>query len=283
MVFNYNKGGISQEMKDEELIQQLSDAIVMCSDEFDNINHYLVDYLKSNHVDSNIQTVLNHFYSVIEITDGIYSLTYDKNIGSINILCRIHYEVSIQFLALISGDIEKNILSYDYHQMLETYETNEFLLNNFDGYSSEGQDDFKHLLEKEKYKKIRAEIESLKGKNKRMTTKWYIVTAGNPKSFKQLIKNYFGADNEDHLYKYYGFLSKYVHNSNVGRFVRTDNTLANIRNNNLDNTSLYLTSFLTLSALLKFIHFCMEQFDYTPYKYHDVSPEEVFIGMTEKK
>lgn len=268
-------------MKDDELIKLLSDTIVMCCDELNNINCHLTDYLKNNDIDFNIQTILNNFYSVIEITDGIYSLTYDKNIGSINILCRIHYETCIQFLALISGDIQKNILSYDYHQLLETYNTNEFLLDNFEGYSSEGQEEFKFLLEKGEYKEIHDEIETLKGNGK--FTNWFIVTEGNPKTFKQLIKNYFGKHNENHLYKYYGFLSKYVHNSNVGRFVRPDDTLSNIRSDNLEGTTLYLTSFITLSALLKYIHFCMEQFDYTPYKYHEVSPEEIYAGMMERK
>lgn len=183
-------------MKDDELIQLLSDSIIMCSDEFNNINYYLIEYFKKNELSYNVQIILNNFYSFIEITDGIYSLTYDKNIGSINILCRIHYETCIQFLALISGDISKNIISYEYHQMLDMYDTNDFLYKNFEGYSNEGQQDIKFELEKGRFKEIKEEIEDLKGKNKSLFTKWYIVTNGNPKSIKQLIKNYFGKNNE---------------------------------------------------------------------------------------
>lgn len=60
---------------------------------------------------------MNFFYSIIETSDGIYSLTYDKNIGSINALSRIQYESVIQFLTMLEGDFKVNILSYEYHQI----------------------------------------------------------------------------------------------------------------------------------------------------------------------
>ena len=78
---------------------------------------YLYENYNDYDLDFNIQVLINFFYSIIETTDGIYSLTYDKNVGSINALSRIQYESVIQFLTMIEGNSRENILSYEYHQI----------------------------------------------------------------------------------------------------------------------------------------------------------------------
>lgn len=90
---------------------------------------YLYENYNDYDLDFNIQVLINFFYSIIETTDGIYSLTYDKNVGSINALSRIQYESVIQFLTMIEGDFRENILSYEYHQIKDLVQKNEYLIS----------------------------------------------------------------------------------------------------------------------------------------------------------
>ena len=51
---------------------------------------YIKEHYQELNLDFNIQILMNSFIQLS--SDGIYSLTYDKNIGSINALSRIQYE-----------------------------------------------------------------------------------------------------------------------------------------------------------------------------------------------
>ena len=104
-------------MNDEIKIKNLSQAIQYSEEFVYHQSTYIKEHYQELNLDFNIQILMNFFYSIIETSDGIYSLTYDKNIGSINALSRIQYESVIQFLTMLEGDFKVNILSYEYHQI----------------------------------------------------------------------------------------------------------------------------------------------------------------------
>lgn len=267
-------------MKDSELIEGLSKVISMSEFELDHMNHFLIKYQEHSQIDFNIQTLINMFYSVIELTDGIYSLTYDKNVGAINILSRIHFETVLQLLVMIEGDYKTNILSYDYHQMEKQLEDNDFLISITDdketkeAYIKE-QEQSRKLFNEGAYKDIKSKVEKLRKGGK--YSYWFIVTKDNPRSFNKLIESYF--DKDENMKKYYGYLSKFVHNSNTSRFINhDDNTLTNIRRSDLSDTTISTVVFTSLQVLLKVIHFFVKIFDYTPYQHHEESPTEMYLN-----
>lgn len=273
-------------MSDEELINELSNVIVMSEEEINNIQNYLVEYQKKYDFDFNVQTIINMCYSVIELTDGIYSLTYDKNTGSINVLTRIHFETAAQLLVMLDNDYKKNVLSYDYHQYKDMYKDNEYLINNTedDGLKKERkeqQERNKELLENEKFDEIKELINRLKKQHGLSYSNWFITTEGHPRSILRLISKYF--KNDQGMKVYYGYLSKYVHSSNTIRFVNHETyTIEDIRKETLEESSLEIVIITSLTVLLKITHFFMKEFDYIPYKDHEKAPEEIYIKWRTK-
>src|SRR5699024_7410869 len=123
---------------------------------YENYNDYDLDF--------NIQVLINFFYSIIETTDGIYSLTYDKNVGSINALSRIQYESVIQFLTMIEGDFRENILSYEYHQIKDLVQKNEYLISVNKKFSESHfkveQQKWKKALQDKRFQNVKKKIRS---------------------------------------------------------------------------------------------------------------------------
>lgn len=217
-------------------------------DLYENYNDYDIDF--------NIQVLINFFYSIIETTDGIYSLTYDKNVGSINALSRIQYESVIQFLAMIEGDFRENILSYEYHQIKDLVQKNEYLISVNKKFSESHfkveQQKWKRVLQDNRFQKVKKKIP----KQERYT-KWFIVTKGKPRSINQLINNYFqstGILDKQAVKMYYSLLSGNIHNHNVNRFIE-DNVMLPIRRDNLKDTSIDLATTFMFASLLRFADF----------------------------
>ena len=115
-------------MNDNELINDLAKSIQLANEFIYEKSLFIKENFEKHDISFNIQIVLNFFYSIIETTDGIYSLTYDKNVGSINALARIQYESVIQFLTLLDDNYKINILSYEFHQLKELIATNDYLI-----------------------------------------------------------------------------------------------------------------------------------------------------------
>lgn len=217
-------------------------------DLYENYNDYDIDF--------NIQVLINFFYSIIETTDGIYSLTYDKNVGSINALSRIQYESVIQFLTMIEGDFRENILSYEYHQIKDLVQKNEYLISVNKKFSESHfkveQQKWKRVLQDNRFQKVKKKIP----KQERYT-KWFIVTKGKPRSINQLINNYFqstGILDKQAVKMYYSLLSGNIHNHNVNRFIE-DNVMLPIRRDNLKDTSIDLATTFMFASLLRFADF----------------------------
>ena len=243
-------------MNDEKLINDLSKSIQLAVEFTYEKSIFIKENFKKQDISFNIQIVFNFFYSIIETTDGIYSLTYDKNIGSINALARIQYESVIQFLMLLSDDYKTNILSYEYHQLKQLISTNDYLINTDNKYKTNcykhENSKLKTFIKSKKFEIVRNEIpKNLKYSN------WFIVTKGHPKTITQLIRNYFQNTSfigREAVTKYYSFLSYNVHNHNVDRFVQNGYILP-IRRDNLMDAPIEMVTMFMLASLLKLIDF----------------------------
>ena len=243
-------------MNDNELINDLAKSIQLANEFIYEKSLFIKENFEKHDISFNIQIVLNFFYSIIETTDGIYSLTYDKNVGSINALARIQYESVIQFLMLLSDDYKTNILSYEYHQLKQLISTNDYLINTDNKYKTNfykhENSKLKTFIKSKKFEIVRNEIpKNLKYSN------WFIVTKGHPKTITQLIRNYFQNTSfigREAVTKYYSFLSYNVHNHNVDRFVQNGYILP-IRRDNLMDAPIEMVTMFMLASLLKLIDF----------------------------
>ncbi|HHW4764668.1 DUF5677 domain-containing protein [Staphylococcus aureus] len=243
-------------MNDEIKIKNLSQAIQYSEEFVYHQSIYINKHYQELKLDFNIQIPMNFFYSIIETTDGIYSLTYDKNIGSINALSRIQYESVIQFLTMLEGDFRLNILSYEYHQIKDIVDKNDYLLsvNKMfkQPYFKVEQEKWKNALKDEKFNVVKKQLPK-----KKRYTNWFNVTKGKPTSINSLIKNYFESTkllNKKALEMYYSLLSENVHNHNVNRFMK-DNLLLPIRRDNLNESSIELVTSFLMASLIRFVDF----------------------------
>lgn len=247
---------VEQSMNDEIKIKNLSQAIQYSEEFVYHQSTYINEHYQELNLDFNIQILMNFFYSIIETSDGIYSLTYDKNIGSINALSRIQYESVIQFLTMLEGDFKVNILSYEYHQIKDIVNKNNYLLSVNKMFSQPyfkmEQEKWKNALKDEKFNVVKKQLP----KNKKYTN-WFNVTKGNPTSIKQLIKNYFKSTkllDKQAVEMYYSLLSGNIHNHNVNRFIE-NNSLLPIRRDNLIDSSIELVTSFLMASLISFVEF----------------------------
>ncbi|MFP4988393.1 DUF5677 domain-containing protein [Staphylococcus haemolyticus] len=243
-------------MNDEIKIKNLSQAIQYSEEFVYHQSTYIKEHYQELNLDFNIQILMNFFYSIIETSDGIYSLTYDKNIGSINALSRIQYESVIQFLTMLEGDFKVNILSYEYHQIKDIVNKNNYLLSVNKMFSQPyfkmEQEKWKNALKDEKFNVVKKQLP----KNKKYTN-WFNVTKGKPTSIKQLIKNYFKSTkllDKQAVEMYYSLLSGNIHNHNVNRFIE-NNSLLPIRRDNLIDSSIELVTSFLMASLISFVGF----------------------------
>ncbi|MBM6206068.1 DUF5677 domain-containing protein [Staphylococcus epidermidis] len=250
------KHEVEQSMNDEIKIKNLSQAIQYSEEFVYHQSTYINEHYQELNLDFNIQILMNFFYSIIETSDGIYSLTYDKNIGSINALSRIQYESVIQFLTMLEGDFKVNILSYEYHQIKDIVNKNNYLLSVNKMFSQPyfkmEQEKWKNALKDEKFNVVKKQLP----KNKKYTN-WFNVTKGNPTSIKQLIKNYFKSTkllDKQAVEMYYSLLSGNIHNHNVNRFIE-NNSLLPIRRDNLIDSSIELVTSFLMASLISFVEF----------------------------
>lgn len=250
------KHEVEQSMNDEIKIKNLSQAIQYSEEFVYHQSTYINEHYQELNLDFNIQILMNFFYSIIETSDGIYSLTYDKNIGSVNALSRIQYESVIQFLTMLEGDFKVNILSYEYHQIKDIVNKNNYLLSVNKMFSQPyfkmEQEKWKNALKDEKFNVVKKQLP----KNKKYTN-WFNVTKGNPTSIKQLIKNYFKSTkllDKQAVEMYYSLLSGNIHNHNVNRFIE-NNSLLPIRRDNLIDSSIELVTSFLMASLISFVEF----------------------------
>lgn len=243
-------------MNDNELINDLAKSIQLANEFIYEKSLFIKENFEKHDISFNIQIVLNFFYSIIETTDGIYSLTYDKNVGSINALARIQYESVIQFLTLLDDNYKINILSYEFHQLKELIATNDYLIKAGNEYKTSNYENenlkLKEFTNSEKFKIVRKKIP----KNLKYS-KWFIVTKGHPKSITQLIRNYFQNTyfvDRKAVTKYYNILSHNIHNHNVDRFIQ-DGYILPIRRDTLKDTPIELVTMFMLASLLKLLDF----------------------------
>lgn len=251
-------------MTDKELEKILAKSIQLSNEFICDQSEHIYKHYRLYNVDYNIQIIINFFYSIIETTDGIYSLTFDKNAGSINALSRIQYESVIQFLTMLDHNYRENILSYEYHQVKDIINKNNYLMSVSNKFKSnkfkQEQEKLRNYLNSTKFEKIRQKIpKDLK------YTNWFIVTRGKPKTINQLIKKYFETtqllDNRV-VTMYYSLLSGNIHNHNVDRLVQ-DGYLLPIRRDNLKDTSIDLVTMFMLASLIRLIEFLENELNMT--------------------
>lgn len=157
---------------------------------------------------------------------------------------------------MLEGDFKVNILSYEYHQIKDIVNKNNYLLSVNKMFSQPyfkmEQEKWKNALKDEKFNVVKKQLP----KNKKYTN-WFNVTKGNPTSIKQLIKNYFKSTkllDKQAVEMYYSLLSGNIHNHNVNRFIE-NNSLLPIRRDNLIDSSIELVTSFLMASLISFVEF----------------------------
>jgi len=147
-------------------------------------------------------------------------------------------------------------LSYEYHQIKDIINKNDYLLSVNKKFSKPNlkieQEKWRNALKDERFNLIKKQLP----KNKKYT-KWFNITKGKPSSINELIKNYFESTkllDKRAVKMYYSLLSGNVHNNNVNRFIE-NHSLLPIRRDNLIDSPIELVTFFMMACLIRFVEF----------------------------